>query len=196
MRFTTALTGLSLAASAACAALPTLSERQSSGQNVVYWGQNTENDLATYCTSTAGIDILVLAFLYEFGNGVDTPSGVIGETCYISTTGEPQSCDTLASDIATCQAAGIKIILSLGGASGSYSLQSQAEAEAIGQYLWDSYANSGNTTVPRPFGSTFVNGFDFDIEVNLGSSQYYQYMISTLRSNFASDPSNTYYITG
>lgn len=38
------------------------------GQNVVYWGQNgggtvENNDLSTYCTSTSGIDILVLAFL-------------------------------------------------------------------------------------------------------------------------------------
>jgi len=84
----------------------------------------------------------------------------------------------------------------LGGSSGSYSLQSQPQAENIGQYLWDSYGNSGNTTVQRPFGDTFVNGFDFDIEVNDGSSQYYANMISTLRSNFASDPTNTYFITG
>ena len=186
-------------ASVVCASPHALSSRQatSTAQNVVYWGQDTENnDLSAYCTSTSGIDILVLAFLYEFGNGINIPSGVIGNSCYISTTGEGQECDALASAIATCQAAGVKIILSLGGASGAYSLQSKAEAEQIGQYLWDSYANSGNTTVQRPFGSTFVNGFDFDIEVNLGSSQYYQYMISTLRSNFAKDSSNKYYITG
>ena len=199
MRFSTVLTGLCLMASVVCASPHALSSRQaaSTAQNVVYWGQDTENnDLSAYCTSTSGIDILVLAFLYEFGNGINIPSGVIGDSCYISTTGQGQECDALASAIATCQAAGVKIILSLGGASGAYSLQSKAEAEQIGQYLWDSYANSGNTTVQRPFGSTFVNGFDFDIEVNLGSSQYYQYMISTLRSNFAKDSSNKYYITG
>jgi chitinase len=164
---------LSLVASAAGASLPTLSLHQapSSSQNVVYWGQDSENnDLATYCTSTSGIDILVLSFLYEYGNGVNTPSGVIGDSCYISTTGEGEQCDALASEIATCQAAGVKIILSLGGAAGSYSLQSRTEAKEIGQYLWDSYTNSGNTTVQRPFGDTFVNGFDFDIELNLGSS--------------------------
>jgi chitinase len=199
MHFLTLFTGLHLVASAACAGLPALSSRQapSTSQNVVYWGQDSENnDLSTYCTSSSGIDILVLAFLYEYGNGINIPSGVIGNSCYISTTGAGQQCDALASEIATCQAAGVKIILSLGGAAGSYSLQSQAEAEEIGQYLWDSYANSGNTTVQRPFGNTFVNGFDFDIELNLGSSQYYQYMIATLRSNFASDPDHTYYITG
>ncbi|TAQ84940.1 hypothetical protein B7494_g6722 [Chlorociboria aeruginascens] len=171
-----------------------------SGQNVVYWGQNgggtvENNDLSSYCTSTSGIDIIVLAFLYEFGNGNNIPSGTIGQSCFISTAGEGQNCDAVASSIATCQAAGIKVILSLGGASGSYSLQSQSEAETIGQYLWESYGNSGSTTVERPFGDTFVNGFDFDIEVDNGS-EYYPYMISTLRSSFSSDPSNTYYITG
>lgn len=45
-----------------------LASGASAAQNVVYWGQNgggtiENNDLSTYCTSTAGIDILVLAFL-------------------------------------------------------------------------------------------------------------------------------------
>lgn len=196
MHFSTLVSGASLLALTTAS---TLSSRQdTSAETVVYWGQNAnENaDLSAYCSSTAGIDVIILAFLYEFGNGIDIPSGVIGEECYISTTGEAQLCDDVASAIATCQAAGVKVLLSLGGATSSYSLQSQAEAESIGQYLWESYGNSGNTTVPRPFGNVFVNGWDFDIEVNGGSSQYYQYMISTLRSNFASDPSNTYYITG
>lgn len=35
---------------------------------------------------------------------------------------------------------------------------------------------------------------DFDIEANSGN-EYYQYMIETLRSNFASDLGNTYFIT-
>jgi chitinase len=196
MHFSTVVSGASLLAIATAS---TLSSRQdTSAETVVYWGQNSnENaDLSAYCSSTAGIDVIILAFLYEFGNGIDIPSGVIGEECYISTTGEPQLCDDVASAIATCQAAGVTVLLSLGGATSSYSLQSQAEAESIGQYLWESYGNSGNTTVPRPFGNVFVNGWDFDIEVNGGSSQYYQYMISALRSNFASDPNNTYYITG
>lgn len=172
------------------------------GQNVVYWGQNgggtiENNDLSTYCTSTSGIDIIVLAFLYSYGQSGIIPSGIIGQNCYISgSTGEGQDCDALASAIATCQSAGFEIILSLGGASGSYSLQSNEQAEQIGQYLWDSYGNSGNTTVARPFGDAFVNGFDFDIELNNGYSQYYPAMISVLRDNFATDPDNAYYITG
>jgi chitinase len=197
----TLLAGLGLMASTAWAAPYTLSQRASaSGLNVVYWGQNgggivENNDLGAYCTSASGIDIIVLAFLYSYGNGNTIPSGTIGQSCFISTSGQGQNCNNVASSIPICQAAGIKVVISLGGASGSYSLQSQAEAEAIGQYLWDSYANSGNTSVQRPFGTNFVNGWDFDIEVNNGS-QYYQYLIAKLRSNFPSDPSNHYVITG
>ncbi|KAL7961257.1 glycoside hydrolase family 18, chitinase [Trichoderma compactum] len=192
------LVSLGLAALAAAAPSPTVKARQASGaQNVVYWGatNNEVDDLSHYCTSSAGIDIVILSFLDIYGATGNIPSGNMGNSCFVGTTGVPQQCDQLASAITTCQSAGIKVILSLGGAASSYSLSSQSQATAIGQYLWNAYGNSGNTSVQRPFGSVFVNGFDFDIELNAGS-QYYQYMISTLRSNFASDPKNTYYITG
>ena len=193
-----------LASSAPTKVAERIVSRQAPGaQNVVYWGQNgggtiENNDLSTYCTSTSGVDVIVLAFLYQYGNGQNIPGGTIGQSCYISSSsGEGQDCDNVANSIPICQAAGIKVILSIGGAAGSYSLQSQSEAETIGQYLWDSYGNSGNTAVQRPFGNNFVNGWDFDIEDNpSGSSQYYQYLISTLRSNFSKDPKHTYYITG
>lgn len=199
MRFTTL--GLSLMAATSALAAPTvLSRRATGGQNVVYWGQNgggtiENNDLSTYCSSTAGIDILVLAFLYEYGNGNTVASGTIGQSCSIAQGGVASNCDSLASAITTCQSKGIKIILSLGGAAGAYSLSSQAEAETIGQNLWDAYGKGGKGSAPRPFGDVFVNGWDFDIESNSGN-QYYQYMIAKLRSNFAKDSSNTYYITG
>lgn len=176
-----------------------LAKRQDQGpQNVVYWGQNNnENgDLASYCKDGAGIDVLVLSFLYTYGGGAVIPSGNIGNLCFITSEGEAQNCDDLTSAIETCQGAGVKIILSLGGATSSYSLTSQEEAEAIGQNLWDAYGNSGNTTAARPFGKNIVDGWDFDIEVNGGSSQYYQYMIAKLRSNFEKDTERTYYITG
>lgn len=60
MLFTAALTGLM--ATAAMAA-PYRRQTTSTGQNVVYWGQNgggtiENNDLSTYCTAEAGIDIV------------------------------------------------------------------------------------------------------------------------------------------
>ena len=174
--------------------------RDTAPQNVVYWGQNggnaiENNDLASYCTSQSGVDIVVLSFLYDYGNGQTIPSGGIGQSCTISSSGQGQGCEALGSAIKKCQSQGVKIILSLGGAVGSYGLASQQEAETIGQNLWAAYGNSGNGTIPRPFGDAYVNGWDFDIEASNGN-QYYQYLISTLRSHFSSDPSHTYYITG
>lgn len=201
MRFLTVYNYAGLMVGAAMALPHAPVTRQAPGaQNVVYWGQNgggtiENNDLSTYCTSTTGIDIIVLAFLYQWGSGSEIPSGTIGQSCFISNSGEGQNSEALTSAIQTCQSAGVKVILSLGGATASYSLSSQAEAESIGDYLWQAYGKSGNSTVQRPFGDVVVDGFDFDIEVNRGS-EYYQYMISTLRSNFASDSSKTYYITG
>ncbi len=124
------------------------------------------------------------------------PGGTIGQSCYIaSSSGQGQNCEALASAIQTCKNNGVTIILSLGGASGSYSLSSQSEAETIADNLWAAYGNSGNTAVQRPFGNTFVNGFDFDVEDNINGNKYYQYMIARLRTHFAQDPANQYYIT-
>jgi chitinase len=200
MHLSNSLVTLSLMAGTTMAAPHMLQSRAPGGEVAVYWGQNgggtiENNDLSTYCTSSSGIDIIILSFLYEYGNGNNIASGTIGQSCYISPQGEPQECDALATAISTCKSNGVKVILSLGGASGAYSLQSQSEAETIGQNLWEAYGHTANGSVPRPFGTTFVNGWDFDIESNSGN-EYYQYMISKLRSNFASDSSNTYYITG
>ncbi|KJK73597.1 hypothetical protein H634G_11145 [Metarhizium anisopliae BRIP 53293] len=170
-------------------------------QTVVYWGQNgggtlENNNLATYCTKESGIDIVVLSFLYQYGNGLRIPSGTIGQSCFISTTGEGQQCDDLAGAIDVCKSRGIKVLISLGGSDGAYSLSSREEAETIGQNLWLAYGKSkSNSSIPRPFGKTFVNGWDFDIESNSGN-QFYEFLISKLRSNFASDRVNKYSITG
>ncbi|PNP41171.1 glycosylhydrolase family 18-1 [Trichoderma gamsii] len=191
--------GLGLAGLAAAAPTKRKANDQTSGpQNVVYWGARGNSSLSDYCAAgtSAGIDVLVLSFLNTFGASGDIPSGVLGG-CIITADGsfDTAACSTLASSIKTCQSAGKKVIVSLGGGMGSYSLASQSQAETIGQYLWDAYGNSGNTAVKRPFGDVFVNGWDFDLE-NPDGGQWYQYLISTLRSNIAKDPSNKYYITG
>ncbi|KAI1266321.1 glycoside hydrolase family 18 protein [Xylariaceae sp. FL1019] len=203
MLFASISASVGLLAGLAAAIPARVHPRQNTAQTVVYWGQNgggtvENNDLTTYCTAESGVNIIVLSFLYQYGNGNTIASGTIGQSCFISSTGEGQNCEALSSAITTCQSNGVKIILSLGGASGAYSLSSDEEATAIGTYLWEAYANGGaNSTsgTTRPLGNAFVNGFDFDIEVPTGQ-EYYPAMISTLRTAFATDSANEYYITG
>lgn len=188
--------GLGLAGLAAAAPTKRRANDQTSGaQNVVYWGAqgSSSSPLSDYCETNAGADILVMSFLNTYG---DTPYGALGG-CTINSDGsfDTSACSTLASQIKTCQSAGKKVIVSLGGGLGAYSLASQSQAETIGQYLWDAYGKPGNPAVKRPFGDVVVDGWDFDLE-NPNGSQWYQNLISTLRSNFAKDPSNKYYITG
>ncbi|EED23132.1 Acidic endochitinase precursor, putative [Talaromyces stipitatus ATCC 10500] len=98
--------------------------------------------------------MVILSFLSTFGNGQTIASGNLGPSCYISSTGEPHGCEQLTLDIQTCQNNGIPILISLGGGSGSYSLQSEPEAELIGQNLWEAFGNTNGTgAVPRPFGT-------------------------------------------
>lgn len=163
-------------------------------QTVLYWGQNGETDLAKHCSSDLRADVIVLAFLHQFGNGNVLASGNIGTQCVISNTGEPSGCQSLANAIKTCQTNGVKIFLSLGGAVGEYSLTSEEEALKIGQNLWDAYGNSDSETVPRPFGSVYVNGWDFNIE-RVAGNEHYPALVKQLRHNFADDNANQYYLS-
>ncbi|KAH6609977.1 glycoside hydrolase family 18 [Trichoderma cornu-damae] len=191
MFFPKVVSGFGLLAGLVSAAPKPIASRQAPGAlNVVYWGQNgggtiENNDLSSYCTSTSSIDIIVLSFLYQWGQGSSALGGTIGQS----------NCDALTAAITTCKNAGVKIILSLGGASAYSSFQTPDQAQQAGQYLWNAYG--GGSGVTRPLGNNIVDGWDLDIESNIGglNSNYIQ-LVNTLRSNFASDPAHKYVITG
>ncbi|KAF9611947.1 hypothetical protein IFM89_037167 [Coptis chinensis] len=65
-------------------------------------------------------------------------------------------------DIKTCQSNGIKVILSIGGASGSYSLASSDDAKQVATYLWNNFL--GGQSSSRPIGDAILDGIDFNIE--------------------------------
>ena len=96
------------------------------------------------------------------------------------------------SDIATCQAAGKVILLSLGGATGTYGFSSASEASTFATTLWDTFG--GGSSSSRPFGSSIVDGFDLDIENN--EPMYYDTLVTSLRTLYSQDASKSYYITG
>ncbi|KAB8446242.1 hypothetical protein FH972_025224 [Carpinus fangiana] len=189
-----ALTALAAVSSAA----PT--KRQTTGEVVGYWGSGGgSRALADYCSDDAGYDIIVMSFISQYGNG-NAPSGgfTAGDGyCSINADGSGDGCDQVAADIKTCQAAGKKLVLALGGGGAPGTLTSQGDAEGVAYSLWNSFgpASLSDGQAPRPLGDANVNGFDLDIETADGE-QYYPALVSKLREYFATDSANKYLITG
>lgn len=184
-----------LATSALARSIP---KRAVGGQNVVYWGQNdSEKSLKSYCASGQGIDVIVLAFLSTVGNG-HAPSGSFGNECTVNSSGGG-SCPTLASDINYCRSQGKKILISIGGAGATYDLTGNNDADGVAWSLWNSYAapNAVDSSAPRPLGTSYVDGWDFDIEDNPNNSgAYLGEVVTKLRSYFAQDTQHKYLISG
>ncbi|PRQ52509.1 putative chitinase [Rosa chinensis] len=127
------------------------------GGIAVYWGQNgNEGTLAETCAS-GNYKFVNIAFLSSFGNG-QTPSINLAGHCDPST----NEYTKLSPEIKSCQAKGIKVILSIGGAAGSYSLASSDNARQVATYLWNNFL--GGHSSSRPLGDAVLDGVDFDIE--------------------------------
>ena len=93
------------------------------GTITVYWGQNgNECSLADTCSS-GYYGIVNIAFLVVFGNNQTPQMNLAGHR-------DPNSggCTWLSTGIKACQDRGIKVLLSIGGALGSYTLTSVEDA--------------------------------------------------------------------
>ncbi|XP_027117780.1 basic endochitinase-like [Coffea arabica] len=135
------------------------------GVIVVYWGQNVmEGTLRDTCSSGL-YRVVNIAFLPTFGNG-QTPKLNLAGHC------EPSSgdCKKLSENIRQCQSQGIKVMLSIGGGNGSYSLSSANDAKQVADYLWNNFL--GGKSNSRPLGDAVLDGIDFDIELGQGQSYY------------------------
>ena len=92
-----------------------------------------------------------------------------------SVNGQPSdllaNCTDLITGIPACHAAGTKVLLSIGGVydpsvGDDYAVSTVANGEAFATFLWYAFGPPDPTwTGPRPFGSSSVDGFDFDIEL-------------------------------
>lgn len=130
--------------------------------------------MSHFCEKTA-LDIIPIGFINVFpdqgpggypgsnfgnqcGHGVYNINGV--ETKLLS------QCDEIAVDIEKCQAAGKTILLSLGGATGDYKLNSDQSAVGFADFLWGAFGPVSDTwgDGPRPFKNSVVDGFDLNIE--------------------------------
>lgn len=157
-------------------------DAQAKSNVAVYYGQGAyQKRLRHFCQETS-MDIINLAFLNVFPdqglNGY--PETNFGNQCGSQTfdingenTGLLSHCPYLVEDIPFCQAAGKKVLLSLGGAvPDTQKIESEGSAKAFADFLWyafgpptDTWAEHG---LPRPFKDVVLDGFDFDIEHNGG----------------------------
>ncbi|CAD6637054.1 HN1_G0029290.mRNA.1.CDS.1 [Saccharomyces cerevisiae] len=170
--------------------LPTDAFDSSANTNIaVYWGQNsagTQESLATYCESSDA-DIFLLSFLNQF----PTLGLNFANACSDTFSDGLLHCTQIAEDIETCQSLGKKVLLSLGGASGSYLFSDNSQAETFAQTLWDTFGE-GTGASERPFDSAVVDGFDFDIENN--NEVGYSALATKLRTLFA-EGTKQYYLS-
>ncbi|KAH1063456.1 hypothetical protein J1N35_028443 [Gossypium stocksii] len=129
------------------------------GDIAIYWDQNSDEGTLAETCATGNYDFVNLAFLPTFGNG-QTPMINLAGHC------DPYSngCTDLSSDIKSCQAQGIKVILSLGGGAGSYFLASSNDArrDDFAKYL-SGYSQCSRkvylTVAPHcPFPDAWVEG--------------------------------------
>lgn len=134
------------------------------GGIAVYWGQNGNEGTLTETCATGKFSYVNIAFLNKFGNG-QTPEINLAGHCNPANDG----CTIISQSIDYCQKQGIKVLLSIGGGIGSYSLASEADAKNVATYLWNNFL--GGTSNSRPLGNAILDGIDFDIE--LGSTEYW-----------------------
>ncbi|CAN0909213.1 Acidic endochitinase [Linum grandiflorum] len=136
----------------------TMLKSSEAGSIAIYWGQNgNEASLGETC-ATKDYRFVIIAFLPTFGNS-QTPTINLAGHCNPTSGG----CQRLSSEIQSCQEKGVKVLLSIGGGVGSYSLTSTTDAKEVATYLWDNFLG-GHSSSSRPLGEAVLDGIDFDIE--------------------------------
>eukprot|EP01121_Diplochlamys_sp_Union-15-3_P006604 TRINITY_DN17098_c0_g1_i1.p1 TRINITY_DN17098_c0_g1~~TRINITY_DN17098_c0_g1_i1.p1 ORF type:complete len:341 (-),score=61.22 TRINITY_DN17098_c0_g1_i1:10-1032(-) len=174
---------------------------------VMYWGQdsagnrypnNLEKPLAQVC-SYPGYDIINIGFVIIFfdqNNKGQLPGLNFANHCTTSFPGYPDllNCTTdIGNDIKKCQSMGKKIVLSFGGAAGSYGFSSDSQAVSFAETVWKLFFEEKDAAFPRPFGDAIIDGVDLDIEGGMPTG--YAAFVTALRSKMNSG-SKTYYISG
>ncbi|KAA8647600.1 class III chitinase ChiA1 [Aspergillus tanneri] len=174
----------------------------------VYYGQGENQPrLSHFCQDTS-LDIINIGFVNTFpGQGAaGWPGSNFGNQCDGNTyeiggvkTQLLSGCHQLMEDIPICQAAGKKILLSLGGGTpDNQKLLSDTDAVEFADFLWGAFGPVDDRWTaaggPRPFGDVVVDGFDFDIEHNGGFG--YAIMVNRFREHFNRVPDRRFYISG
>ncbi|KAJ1880549.1 Chitinase 1, partial [Kickxella alabastrina] len=120
-----------------------------------YYGQNSagnQQTLGNYCKDTTE-DIIILAFMHGFPNVMLN----FANACESTFPGSSLlHCPQIAEDIKYCQSKGKIVILSMGGASGSYGFSSDAQAKDFADTVWGMFFKG--TADKRPFDDAVLDG--------------------------------------
>ncbi|KAE9403606.1 glycoside hydrolase family 18 protein [Gymnopus androsaceus JB14] len=174
---------------------------------VAYWGQNSfgatdpddtagfQTNLGAYCAEGV-VDVFPLAFLDVFFSTGGLPEINFANICNnvdfpVFAGSELANCQFMAADIEACQAAGVIVTLSMGGASGGADFTSDEQAVEFATLIWDLFL--GGTSDTRPFGSAVLDGIDLDIEG--GTSTGLAAFVTQIR-NLAAGADKPYFISG
>jgi hypothetical protein len=143
----------------------------------VYYGQTDQTStipLSTICADPS-VDIVILAFIHKLSTGPAGYPGLnMGARCWATSAAQAQAgasglidcvSDGFAAQVQRCQAAGKKVLLSIGGAVGysETTIASEADAVRIADNIWRLFgADDDNEAIRsiRPFGTVVVDGFD------------------------------------
>nr|QEE82232.1 acidic endochitinase-like protein [Siraitia grosvenorii] len=149
-----------------CLSLAAVSSRSRRALEIgVYWGQGgSEGSLIDAC-ATGNYQVVNIAFLNSFGGGRTPLLGLAGH-CDPTTGG----CTKLSKEIRSCQALGIKVLLSIGGGAGSYTLNSTDDAMSVAVYLWNNFLDGQSSS--RPLGDAVLDGIDLAVAWDLSSKHW------------------------
>lgn len=155
------------------------------GDITVYWGQDGGEGTLTDACATGLYSYVMIAFLNVFGAG-RTPALNLAGHC---TASSPSGCAFIGGHVKNCQSRNVKVFLALGGAVGSYSLSSSADARGVADYLWNNFL--GGSSSSRPFGdAAILDGIDLAIVT--GESDHYDDLAKHLNRHFSTSTSKYY----
>lgn len=174
----------------------------------VYWGQNSygqgsgslaQQRLSYYC-SDSNVDIITLAFVTNINGNGGAPEinfANAGNNCTTFDGTSLLDCPQIASDIATCQSQGKTIMLSIGGATYSEGGFSSSDAAVAGAHLiWETFGpQQSGSSAKRPFGTSAVDGFDFDFESGVTNMVPFASTLRSLMNSATSSSGRTFYLS-
>ncbi|MCD7471952.1 hypothetical protein HAX54_012768 [Datura stramonium] len=148
------ITGINILRYKYCTFLFVLENSIASGI-AIYWGQNGNEATLNETCASGRYAYVNLAFLNKFGNG-QTPEINLAGHCNPAVNG----CTIVGPDIKRCQKLGVKVMLSIGGGVGNYSLASKKTPRTL-RVIQNNFL--GGRSSFRPLGNAVLDGIDFDI---------------------------------